>query len=65
MVIANAVSLVLSPRAWGWSQSSTWFRARNSVVPTRVGVELPSWELGECPMCCPHARGGGAFQPDV
>jgi len=52
-------TLLLSPRAWGWSG---WWRrtsTRANVVPTRVGMVLIATNPRNTHPSCPHARGDG------
>src|SRR5260370_967260 len=48
-----------SPRAWGWSDHTLFWRRAGGVFPTRVGMvrshTLPASTL----YCFPHARGDG------
>mgnify|MGYP001263629110 CR=1 FL=1 len=53
------VECELSPRTWGWTVRWRHAARAGRVVPTHVGVDLPSHKAGLLRRCCPHARGGG------
>ena len=55
----DLVCMALSPRTWGWTCRMHANTLPDSVVPTHVGVDLPTMACSTSPNCCPHARGGG------
>ena len=56
------VSLVYSPRVWGWTDMTSLLSCVPNVFPTRVGVDRPYSRMAKWSVCIPHACGGGPWR---